>query len=47
MRLALFVYKLGWLEVSSKSFALYFLKDTNLAFSEMESFALELDYLYS
>ena len=29
LRLAL-VYKLGWLQVSSKSFALYFLKGTHL-----------------
>ena len=35
------VYKLEWLQVSSKSFALYFLKGTQ------ESFARELDYLYS
>ena len=40
------LYKLGWLQVSSKCFALYFLKGTHLDICRMESFARELDYLY-
>ena len=41
------LYKLGWLQVSCKRFALYFLKGTHLDICRMESFARELDYLYS
>ena len=40
-------YKLGWLQVCSKCFALYFLNGTHLDICRMESFARELDYLYS
>ena len=39
--------KLGWLQVSSKCFPLYFLKGTHLGIYRMESFTRELDYLYS
>ena len=41
------VYKLGWLQVSSKCFPLYFLKEIHLGICRMESFAGEPDYLYS
>ena len=40
------VYKLGRLQVSSKCFALYFLKATHLGICRMESFAREVDLIY-